>query len=55
VPYPKVDIRVAQRLIKLGYEKGFYNGIRFCNDNLGKFGDLIDEAIEHGNLPEDFD
>ena len=39
----KVDNEKQELKVKLGeiYERGFNNGIYFCNEIFGKFGDMI--------------
>ncbi|CAI2161375.1 10317_t:CDS:10 [Funneliformis geosporum] len=38
------------KLMELVYKRGFENGIGFCNEILGKFGDDIEELKERGHL-----
>jgi hypothetical protein len=45
----------ALELMKLVYKNGFENGIGFCNEILGKFGDDIEELKERGHLRKSFD
>ncbi|CAG8809669.1 10840_t:CDS:2, partial [Racocetra persica] len=35
--------------------RGFNNGIYFCNETVGEFGDLVEDNIFYGHLPRNFD
>jgi len=43
--------------VRLGeiYKRGFNNGIYFCNETVGEFGDMIEDNIFFGHLPRNFD